>query len=136
MVAPEGSGSRGSPPIAYTLQFIIDRWKRNTFDAPSGETSSTELFSDVETDRDIDETSVSSSSSSGEEIMPKVIYYTANENAGRFVNNLDEGPSNDERHDSALDPRQINRLSRRTAKSKSPRKSPVKHTHKKPKPKQ
>lgn len=130
MVAPDGSEPRGSPPISYTLQFIIDRWKRNTFEPPSGETSSTERFSDMNSDQNIDATS-GSSSSSGEEIMPKVIYYTANENDGRFVNNLDEGGS----HNGRQDCDQIDPLTRKQTKHKSPRKSLVKHIHKKPKPK-
>ncbi|KAL7734951.1 hypothetical protein ACLKA6_011217 [Drosophila palustris] len=134
MVAPVGTGPGGSPSIAYTLQFIIDKWKKNTFDpSSSDEFSSTDAFSGTETERDA-ESSSSSSSSSGEEIMPNVIYYTADANAGRFVKNLDVGTSHDEQveRDERDD---AHRGSRKQTKHKSTRKSSVKHTHKKPKPK-
>ncbi|KAM8709366.1 hypothetical protein ACLKA7_016211 [Drosophila subpalustris] len=134
MVAPISTGPGGSPSIAYTLQFIIDKWKKNTFDPSSSEEfSSTDAFSGNESERDA-ESSSSSSSSSGEEIMPNVIYYTADANAGRFVKNLDVGTSHDERveRDERDD---AHRGSRKQTKHKSTRKSSVKHTHKKPKPK-
>lgn len=91
IVPREGSGSNEVPAsMAYTLRFIVDRWKdRALNDSSSGEfEGSNDHISDNEEDNESNWDD-SSSTSSGEELMPNVIYYIAESKSGRFVHNLD-----------------------------------------------
>ncbi|XP_032598955.1 dual specificity protein phosphatase PHS1 isoform X3 [Drosophila grimshawi] len=92
-VSVVGRGASGSAKesLSYTIRFIVDKWKANTF-----ERSSSDLDTEVETDLDNSYEDVCSSSS-GEELMPHVIYYDADCNAGRFVKNVDAPSGDDER---------------------------------------
>ncbi|TDG40665.1 hypothetical protein AWZ03_012915 [Drosophila navojoa] len=99
----EGSRASVGRNVAYTLKFIVDKWKKRTFNQThSSDTSVYEFESELETasEKNVDDSNDESSSSSGEELMPNVIYYNADVNAGRFVNNLDEEAEEDERHGS------------------------------------
>ncbi|XP_017844499.1 uncharacterized protein LOC108601095 isoform X4 [Drosophila busckii] len=93
-VRPLAVGAEGAPVpqnVAYTLRFIVDRWKERTFDVARSENVS-DIELELVADTDLN------SSSSGEEIMPNVTYYNADANVGRFVNNLDEEEEDDARH--------------------------------------
>uniref|UniRef100_A0A6P4FAV9 Dual specificity protein phosphatase 15 n=1 Tax=Drosophila rhopaloa TaxID=1041015 RepID=A0A6P4FAV9_DRORH len=70
----EGEGLRGvRKSLAYTLNFAVDKWKSNTFDKPREE-----LQDEVPLDFIC-----------GEDLMPNVRYYDADDNKGRFVKNCD-----------------------------------------------
>ncbi|XP_030571165.1 dual specificity protein phosphatase PHS1-like isoform X3 [Drosophila novamexicana] len=148
----EASGSGNAQVrqnVAYTLRFIVDKWKNRTFEQLSSEEISvSDLESERETDLDTDhdDSNGISSSSSGEELMPNVVYYNADANVGRFVNNLDENAKEEERHSpytahmkrlakkfeeeqrSATAPRQ----KAADSASQTPRQTPVKRTPRKP----
>ncbi|XP_064544927.1 uncharacterized protein LOC135432958 isoform X1 [Drosophila montana] len=145
----EASGSGNSPVrqnVAYTLRFIVDKWKNRTFEQlGSEEISVSDIESELETDleTDHDDSNGISSSSSGEELMPNVIYYNADTDVGRFVNNLDENAEEDERHGPYT--AHMKRLAQkfeeeqRAAKQKAavaggqtPRQTPVKRTPRRP----
>lgn len=99
----EGTRSTVGRNVAYTLKFIVNKWKDRTFQqARTSDSSRYEFESELEmgSENNLDDSTEVSSTSSGEELMPNVIYYNADANAGRFVNNLDDEAEEDERHSS------------------------------------
>lgn len=85
-----GSGSNEVPvSMTYTIRFIVDRWRERTLnESSSGELEGDDHISNnpEESENEWEDTS---STSSGEEVMPNVIYYIAESKSGRFVHNLD-----------------------------------------------
>lgn len=94
VVPNNGNGSKDLPvsqSMAYTIRFIVDKWRSRAVNASTIEEFSS---SDENVSDEVDEDSYSnwddtSSTSSGESLMPNVVYYNPGTSKGRFVRNLD-----------------------------------------------
>lgn len=95
VVPNNGNGSKDSPisqSMAYTIRFIVDKWRhraQSPLDSEELTGSDDHISDDVDEEDGKSNWDDTSSTSSGESVMPNVVYYNPGTSKGRFVRNLD-----------------------------------------------